>query len=138
MSNYGYHWTPCNRASGAGIAVAVVGGIAAYADRHAIERAASDLLEIVLVSAAAAFVIIVTAAVLVLRRHGRIAPVGEQILAAHEARRVQAARQRPAIAAPEQHVHLHFEGTPHPAAVEQARAILSPGFITDTSKQEQS
>jgi hypothetical protein len=114
MSNYGYHWTPCNRASGAGIVAAAIIAAVVYLNRHAIERAASDLLEIVLVSGAAAFVVIVTAAVLVLRRHGRIAPVGEQILAAQEARRVQAARQRPAIAAPEQHLHIHLDGSAQP------------------------
>jgi hypothetical protein len=117
MSNYGYHWTPCNRTSGAGLAVAAIGAAVVYLNRHVIERAASDLLEIVLVSVAAVFVIGITAAVLVLRRHGRIAPVGEQILAAQEARRVQAARQRPAIAAPAQHLHFHFEGNAQPEAV---------------------
>jgi hypothetical protein len=128
MSNHGFHWSPCNRSSGAGLAVAVIGAAVVIVNRHAIERAASDLLEIVLVSAAAAFVIIATAAVLVLRRHGRIAPVGEQILAAQEARRVSAARQRPAIAAPTQILHLHFEGNAQPEAV--LRAIAE-------SKQEQ-
>ena len=122
MSNYGYHWSPCNRASGAGLAVAVIGAAVVIVNRHAIERAASDLLEIVLVSAVAAFVIIAAVAVLVLRRHGRIAPVGEQILAAQEARRVQAARQRPAIAAPAQHLHFHFEGNAQPEAVLRAIA----------------
>ena len=120
--NYGYHWGPCNRASGAGLAIAVVGAAVVYVNRHAIERAASDLLEIVLACAAAAFVIIATAAVLVLRRHGHIAPVGEQILAAQEARRVQAARQRPAIAPPTQILNLHFHGETQPEAVLRAIA----------------
>jgi hypothetical protein len=122
MSNHGWHYTPCNRTSGAGLAVAAIGAAVVYLNRHAIERAASDLLEIVLACAAAVFVIGVTAAVLVLRRHGRIAPVGEQILANQEARRVQAARQRPAIAAPAQHVHFHFGSDAQPEAVLRAIA----------------
>ena len=122
MSNHGWHYTPCNRTSGTAIAVAVIGAALVIVNRHAIERAASDLLEIVLACAAAAFVIIATAAVLVLRRHGRIAPVGEQILAAQEARRVQAARQRPAIAPPTQILNLHFHGETQPEAVLRAIA----------------
>jgi hypothetical protein len=120
MSNFGWHYTPCNRASGAGLAVAAIGAVVVYSARHAIERAASDLLEIVAVCAVAAFAILVTAAVLVLRRHGRIAPVGEQILAAQQARRVQAA-QRPAIAPASPSIHLHFHGA---AQADAAPAVL--------------
>lgn len=129
MSNYGYHWSPCNRASGAGLGIAVVGAIVAYANRHAIERAASDLLEIVLVSFLAAVVVIVTAAVLIWRHRGhRPASMPEQITAFHEARQVRAATQRAAIA-PAQILHLHFHGDAQPEAVLRA--------ITE-SKQEKS
>lgn len=130
MSNYGYHWSPCNRASGAGLGIAVVGAIVAYANRHAIERAASDLLEIVLVSFLAAVVITVTAAVLIWRHRGhRPASMPEQITAFHEARQVRAATARAAVAPAQHHLHLHFEGAAQPEAV--LRAI-------NENKQEQS
>jgi hypothetical protein len=113
MSNYGYHWGPCNPASGAGLAIAAVGAAVIYVNRHAIGQAASDLLEIVLFSALAAAVVIAAAAVLIRRHggHGRLPSVGEQILAAQKARQVEAARQRPAIAPASPQLHIHFHGS---------------------------
>jgi hypothetical protein len=122
MNGHGWHYTPCSRTSGTVLVAAAIAAAVVYLNRHAIERAVSDLLEIVLACAVAAFAVIVTAAVLVLRRHGRIAPVGEQILAAQEARRVQAARQRAAIAPPTQILNLHFHGQTQPEAVLRAIA----------------
>lgn len=122
MSNHGWHYTPCNRASGAGLAVAVLGALVAYANRHAIERAASDLVEIVLVSFLAVVVLVATAAVLIWRhrRNHPVPSVLEQIAAAREARQVRAATQRAAVAPVQHHLHLHFDNAAQPEAVLRA------------------
>jgi hypothetical protein len=73
--------------------------------------AITNFLLVLLFCVLAAVVIISAAALLIWRRHGGSGvPVPEQVAAFSEARQVRAGRERPAVAAPAQHFHLHFHG----------------------------
>jgi membrane protein implicated in regulation of membrane protease activity len=97
--------------------------------------AAVSFLEMLLFCALALLALATVAAFLLWRKYGhRPPPVREQITAFHEAQQVRVARQRPAIAAPAQHWHVHFHGTAAPP--EGVPAALKA--ITESQQGDQS
>jgi membrane protein implicated in regulation of membrane protease activity len=109
---------------GALVAAGVIAGIilASSGALAGAVAAAVSFLEILALCAVAFLAILAVACFLLWRKYGRHERVPEQLLAFHEARRVQAPRENAAIATPAQHLHFHFEGNAQPEAVLRAIA----------------
>ncbi len=122
-------WTTTGGGSRWPVAVAAIIGAALLIGSGALATAVTaitNFLLVLLLCVLAAVVIIAAVALLVWRRHGGSGvPVPEQIASFQEAHQVRAT-QRPAVAAPAQHWHLHFHG-------EQPEGVLQA--ITDAKER---